>query len=97
MDTRAPRFLPALLLAAGLFTLSGRALAETMVNPDVEYSVTYEASANEARTLEAVRVIKIVQLGSRSFLVLDLGGSPTAKQYGYIDLDSVRSILPTLK
>lgn len=66
----------------------------TGINVDAEYQVTYEASDNQAKTLPRVRIGDTVLLGAREFLIVELPGSPTSWVKGYVDLTSVRSILP---
>ncbi|MBI2175103.1 MAG: hypothetical protein HYU33_07910 [Candidatus Omnitrophica bacterium] len=52
-----------------------------------------------AQTIPNVNVIDVVKIGSREFLVITphgLGGDGKGSK-GYVDLSSVRSILPALK
>jgi len=78
----------ALLLAA-----DGQAAAEAIgLDPELEYNVTFEISEKEAKTLTAVHVLDTAEIGGRRFLVVILPGYRTR---GFINIDSIRSIIPT--
>jgi len=68
------------------------AAAATGLDPELEYNVTFEISEKEGKTLTAVHVIDTMEIGGKTFLVVILSGYRTR---GFIDIDSVRSILPT--
>ena len=93
---RRPRRAWGLWVAIGV--LIGGSCAQAGINGvsvDAEYQVTYETSANQAKTLSRVRVGDTVLIGAREFLIIELPGSPTSWVKGYLDLQHVRSILPT--
>ena len=60
-------------------------------DPGMEYNITYQAGSNSAQTLVHAKVGDLVEIGSRTFLVVYLSGYASK---GYVDLSSVRSILP---
>ena len=82
--------------------VAGSAIASPIVvganagslDPTTDYRITYQTGANAAQTLESVKITDIVEIGSRNFLVVYLGGYSFP---GYIDLESVRSILPNVR
>ncbi|MBI4004383.1 MAG: hypothetical protein HY353_05110 [Candidatus Omnitrophica bacterium] len=76
----------AVLCAAG----SAQA-AVTGVNPDTDYHVTYQVTTEQAKTVSSVKVVDIIEFGDRPFLVIYLPGYRTK---AYLDLSSVRSIIP---
>ena len=60
------------------------------LDPDVEYAVVYEVGKG-AESIRPVKIVDLIEVGSRTFVVLALAGY---KSKAYVDLDSVRSILP---
>lgn len=66
------------------------AAAGTEFDPEMEYRITVQ-TGNSAETLSPVKVGDVVEIGSHAFLVVYLSGY---KAKGYVDLSSVRSILP---
>ena len=58
---------------------------------DTEYTVTYQIG-NGSSTLPRVRLVDIVSIESRRFLVVYLAGYKTRT---YVDWDSVRSLVPS--
>ena len=64
------------------------------LDPEAEYQVTYQTGSTSAQTLGPAKITDIVELGSKRFLVVYLSGYKTK---GYVDLESVRSILPTVR
>ncbi|MBI2093901.1 MAG: hypothetical protein HYT88_04185 [Candidatus Omnitrophica bacterium] len=77
---------PALMAAPGL-------------DPETYYEIIFALNNERAQTIPNVNVIDVVKIGSREFLVITphgLGGDGKGSK-GYVDLSSVRSILPALK
>lgn len=88
------RWWGSLLMGAALLAVGGSqtAGAATGLDPELEYNVTFEISEKEAKTLTAVRVLDTMEIGGKTFLVVILPGYRTR---GFINIDSIRSILPT--
>lgn len=61
------------------------------IDPKVTYPVTYQVSQAESKTLASVEVFDVVQVGSRSFLLVHFKGFGDKK--AYLDLEAVRSII----
>ena len=55
------------------------------------YSVTYQVSQNESKTLDAVSVLDVIMLRSRPFLFVRFKGF--GDKSAYLDLESVRAII----
>jgi len=82
-----------LAVVALLLVCSAQARAAAAgLDPELEYNVTFETSEKESKTLTAVRVLDTMEIGGRQFLVVILPGYRTR---GFINIDSIRSILPT--
>ena len=64
------------------------------LDPKMDYRITYQTGSTAAQTIDSAKITDIVEIGSRRFLVVYLGGYANA---GYIDLDSVRSIVPNIR
>jgi hypothetical protein len=67
--------------------------AHPIVESDVEYAVTYEVNFFETETVRPVKLVDVVTLGSKQFLVVEVRGfNKTAS--AFIDLEHIRVILP---
>ena len=83
----------------GLFVLGGLvnlprvawAARPTAFDPDSTYTVTYEAGSTQSTTAEGVKILDVVTIGSKEFLVVELGLG--TKKRGYINLEAVRTIV----
>ncbi len=87
----------ALAVSLGLMMMTGPALAWATagtLDPQANYRITYQTGLSSAQTMDSARITNIVEIGGRRFLEVYLSGYNTP---GYIDLDSVRSILPTIR
>jgi hypothetical protein len=84
-----------LALAVWLAALggSGAAAAISGVDEAVYYEIVYNTGANQASTIKRARVLDVLRIGEREFLVLE---SPSTNNplKGFVSLEDVRSILP---
>ena len=86
-----------LILGGCLFVVSQLGWAAHKVidprafDPKITYSVTYQVSQTEAKTLDSVRVLDVIMLGSRPFLFVQIKGF--GDKNAYLDLGSVRAII----
>ena len=63
-------------------------------NKDVAYDIYYEVGAYEVNRLRNVKVLRKINEGNITFLVIDASAGLKGKE-GYVLLDKVRAILPT--
>ena len=63
------------------------------LDPETYYAVTYALNETDVQTIRPAKIVGLSTLGSKTFLVVDVGGPQ--KAIGYLELDRVRAILPT--
>ena len=66
---------------------------ERLQSGDQYYAVIVETNAHESQTVKPVKLVKVIKLGERSFLVVEVASPQPV--VGYIDLEHIRAILPT--
>ena len=79
------------LVGAVLCAASRAEAAVAGINPETDYHVTYQLTTEQAKTVSSVKVVDIVEFSGRPFLVIYMPGYRTK---AYLDLSSIRSILP---
>ena len=84
------------ILAAGIAWLAGGQMAAAAVNgidESVYYEVVYSTSNQSEATIKRAKVVDVLRIGEREFLVLE---SPSTNNplKGLVSLEAVRSILP---
>ncbi len=73
-------------------SVAAGAWAETPpLDATTDYNVTYQLARDQIKTVSSVKLVDALEIGGRSFLVILLPGYQTK---AYIDLASVRTILP---
>ncbi len=86
-----------LLSGCGLL-VSGFALpvqaAALGLDPDGYYEVLYQLSDTEARSIRPVKVLELIKIGAREFVVVEPTNFPQ-KMKGYIAFERISAILPT--
>lgn len=85
-----------LLIAAGLLATAQPARASFEgVDLGRDYDIVYEASDAEVRAVTGVRLVGVVKIGSQEFLAISRQPSSRVDAVkGYLNVDSIRSILP---
>ncbi len=87
------RHIVAALVLLSEIVCGGVALSEAAVSgfdPETDYIVVYEVGDN-AESIKPVKILELTVIGSRTFMVVSLAGY---KARAYVDLQSIRSILP---
>ena len=64
------------------------------VDPGQSYEIVYEASDAQAKVISNARVIGVITIGGREFLVIAPPSAVSTDVRGYLSMESVRSILP---
>ena len=80
-----------LLVGAPLGWAARESIDPRAFDPKMLYSVTYQVSQNESKTLNAVNVLDVIMLRSRPFLFVRFKGF--GDKNAYLDLESVRAII----
>ena len=78
-------------LVAGWFLATSTLAWAEVFDPKGIYTVTYQVSQAESKTLASVQVFGVVKVGSRSFLLVQYRGFGDKK--AYLDLESIRAII----
>lgn len=83
-------------LAVGMAWLAGSGVAAAAVNgidEAIYYEVVYNTGTQTAATIKRAKVLDVLRIGEREFLVLE---SPSTNNplKGLVSLEAVRSILP---
>jgi hypothetical protein len=83
------------LVGAGLLllTATGAWAAVAGVNPETEYNITYQIAQDQSKVASSVNIIDTTEIGGKAFLVVFLPGYKTK---AYLDLDSIRTIIPVM-
>lgn len=81
-----------LLAMSGATTVAPLWAEEAFPDPSVYYAITYALNDDHTETLRSVKVVGVTKIGAKAFLVVDTGGPQ--KALGYLELESIRSILP---
>lgn len=83
------------LVGVGLLlaTATGVWAAVTGVNPETEYNITYQVAQDQSKTVSSVKIVDTTEMRGRAFLVILLPGYKTK---AYLDLTSIRAIIPVM-
>ena len=64
------------------------------LDPDGYYEVIYQLSNTEARSIKPVKVLELIKVGNRDFLVIEPVNFPQRTK-GYLAFERISAILPT--